>query len=286
MKFSQRYGYKPIRETIQIDSMDEALRNGIWNVLKLLCWNKVYSSTRDLRGGAYLDSYGNEKIKELCLNLWLAYFKKTLDTLSNDWSVVYDEINTYFFNCEWHEVYDFIEFVSKHYEMEDFKDNFVSACNIILEQEMSAYRFVDGVITRITGEQEITEIEQAIEDSDEPVRTHLKRSLEMLSDREKRDYRNSIKESISAVESLVSVTLKEEHGTFKQLMKKLEDEIGLHSALRTAFNNLYGYSSDEGGIRHALTEGSSFVDFNDAKFMLVACSAFINFVKGKVANKG
>jgi hypothetical protein len=109
--------------------------------------------------------------------------------------------------------------------------------------------------------------------------------LELLSDRTTPDYRNSIKESISAVESLVARTLKAEKGTLGQLIKRLEDEIGLHPALKTAFNSLYGYTSDESGIRHALTEGDK-VDFHDAKFMLVVCAAFVNFVKGKVPADG
>ena len=71
--------------------------------------------------------------------------------------------------------------------------------------------------------------------------------------RECPDYRNSIKESISAVESLVA-TVVGEKGTLGQLIKKLEDEISLHPALRTAFGSLYGYTSDEGGIRHAILE--------------------------------
>ncbi|VAX31463.1 hypothetical protein MNBD_NITROSPINAE05-986, partial [hydrothermal vent metagenome] len=50
------------------------------------------------------------------------------------------------------------------------------------------------------------------------------------------------------------------------------------------FSSLYGYTSDEGGIRHALMESEN-VDFNDAKFMLVVCSAFINFVLGKTQSK-
>jgi hypothetical protein len=47
---------------------------------------------------------------------------------------------------------------------------------------------------------------------------------------------------------------------------------------------LYGYTSDQAGIRHALTEAEK-VDFSDAKFMLVVYSAFINFVEGKVLIK-
>ena len=92
-----------------------------------------------------------------------------------------------------------------------------------------------------------------IEGNAGPVNTHLRRSLELLSDRNSPDYRNSIKESISGVESLVAATVNKGKGTLGQLIKKLEDEIGLHPALKTAFSNLYGYTSDEGGIRHALT---------------------------------
>jgi len=149
---------------------------------------------------------------------------------------------------------------------------------------MSAYRFVDGQITRITEKQEIAEIEEALEKSTGPVNSHVRRALELLSDRESPDYRNSVKESISAVESYVGITVGEK-GTLGQLLKKLEDEIGLHRALQTAFSSLYGYTSDEGGIRHALTDTEK-VDFHDAKFMLVVCSAFINFSQGKVQSAG
>ncbi len=34
MRFSERYGYKPVREVIQKESMDDALKNSIWNVFK------------------------------------------------------------------------------------------------------------------------------------------------------------------------------------------------------------------------------------------------------------
>ena len=66
------------------------------------------------------------------------------------------------------------------------------------------------------------------------------------------------------------------------MIKKLEDEIQLHPALRTAFSSLYGYTSDEGGIRHALMESEN-VRFEDAKFFLVVCSAFVNFVEAKIS---
>jgi hypothetical protein len=280
MRFSERFGYKPIKEIVQIESMDEPLRNGLWSLLKLHCWDYVKSSQGGYGGGYYLSDYGNDEIQVLCYQLWFNYFKKPLDQLGNDWRKVLPQLRKYFFDCKWYEAYDFIEFVTNNYKRSQFKEEFILSCNNLLQKEVSAYRFVNSVITRITDEHEVAEIEQAIKESRGPVSKHLRRSLELLSDRNAPDYRNSIKESISAVESLATTTLKADKGTLGQLLKKLEDEIGLHPALSTAFSSLYGYTSDEGGIRHALTEAGR-VDFNDAKFMLVVCSAFINFVKSK-----
>lgn len=281
MRFSERYGYKKVREIVQIDSIDEPLRNALWSLLKVFVWDQVHAST-GIYGGCYLTSESNEQIRTLCKRLWFSYFKKPLDQLDDEWNEVYGQLRKYFFGCEWYEVYDFLEFIAGNYERYQFKDNFVSACNQALEKEISAYRFVDDLISRITEQQEVDEIEHALETALGPVRTHLRRALELLSSRETPDYRNSIKESISAVESLVAIATGANKGTLGQLIKKLEDEIHLHPALRTAFSSLYGYTSDEGGIRHALMESES-IRFQDAKFFLVVCSAFINFVEAKIA---
>jgi hypothetical protein len=102
----------------------------------------------------------------------------------------------------------------------------------------------------------------------------------LFSDRKSPDFRNSIKESISAVETLVKIATESDKGTLGELIKKL----GVHGALEKAFSNLYGYTSDEGGIRHSLMDEPN-PAFDDAKFMLVVCSAFVNFVQSKLKLK-
>jgi hypothetical protein len=67
-------------------------------------------------------------------------------------------------------------------------------------------------------------------------------------------------------------------------LKKLQ--VGLHPALEKAFLSLYGYSSDEDGIRHPILDDPSSVGFDEAKFMLVACSAFVNFLIAKAGAAG
>lgn len=281
MQFSERYGYKSVRQIIQTESIDEPLRNALWSLLKIFVWDHVQANA--YRHGYSLSSHANHQIKDLCEKLWFHYFKKPLDQLDNDWEKVNATLRKYFFESQWYETYDFIEFIANHYKQDDFENEFIESCNRVLEREMSAYRFVDGTILRITEQEEINEIEEALGESHGPVVIHLRRALELLSNRDNPDYRNSIKESISAVESLVGIMLGGEKGTLGQLLKKLEGQIGLHPALKAAFSSLYGYTSDEGGIRHALLEPKD-IFFEDAKFFLVTCSAFVNFVKMKNLN--
>ena len=146
-------------------------------------------------------------------------FKKPLDQLDRKWTKVLEQLRTYFFQSEWYEVYDFIEFVANNYRKYKFRDAFISSCNAILEKEVSAYRFVDGLISRITEQEQLEEIELALAKARGPVQMHLRRALELLSNRDEPDYRNSIKESISAVEGLVAKTVGADKGTLGQLIK-------------------------------------------------------------------
>lgn len=57
--------------------------------------------------------------------------------------------------------------------------------------------------------------------------------------------------------------------------------------MKAAFNSLYGYTSDEQGIRHAhLNEPSSKPDEADALFMIGACAAFVSYLINKARVAG
>ena len=67
--------------------------------------------------------------------------------------------------------------------------------------------------------------------------------------------------------------------TLGNMLKKLENKgIEIHGALKSAFEKLYGYTSDANGIRHAGDLGGASSTFEEAKFMLVSCCAFINYL--------
>ena len=68
-------------------------------------------------------------------------------------------------------------------------------------------------------------------------------------------------------------------------MKKLAGKSEIHGSLMAGFLKLYGYTSDEDGIRHAILDEPN-VGLVEAKYMLVSCSAFVNYLIEKAAAAG
>jgi len=55
--------------------------------------------------------------------------------------------------------------------------------------------------------------------------------------------------------------------------------------LAKGYNKIYGWTSDEGGIRHALSDkGDVEITLADARYMLVSCSAFVNYLISNAEN--
>jgi hypothetical protein len=275
--FSERMGLRRVRSVVQVDSVDRELRNRLWNVLS-------YKFLPSYEGSLYVPY--TLDAREFSTTLWLDYFNEPVDELPESWREAYGQLKGYFFNCEWFHVYDFLEFVARVLPDPYRKRiaEFTADCNDVLKRELSAYRFVGIQIAPITSEEEIAEIEEAlaIPDALNPVRTHLRDALGKLADRKSPDYRNSIKESISAVEALCQLIMDDSKATLGQALKKVEGRVPLHGALKDSFISLYGYTSDADGIRHALLKEPT-LDFEDAKFMLVACSAFVNYLVEKAS---
>ena len=98
MLFSERCGYKPVREIIQKESISEELRNRIWS--------SIYSSF--LR--EYEDLPYNTRL-QLIDDIYSSFLKKPLDNLSIVQSSVIKDIRVSLFKAPWYEIYDFLEFI-------------------------------------------------------------------------------------------------------------------------------------------------------------------------------
>lgn len=277
MRFSQRQGIVAPRTLLQKDDMDDDLRSLLWNIV-FIFYLSPFESIRYLRN----DDHAENRARKL----WHFYLKRPLDDLSPLASIFTSEVKEHFFNIEWHGVYDLLEWIAEDLRAQndpDF-DRHINACNRHLEEEHSAYRFVGGLITPITSNEELAEIgsAQAVSgDKFDPAARHIQSAIKLISDKQNPDFRNSIKESISAVEAACCIIAGDKKATLGQALSKLEGTgTSIHPALKQAFDKLYGYASDAGGIRHKLLEDSN-LGFDDAKFMLVTCSAFINYLKSK-----
>ena len=272
--FSERKGLKPVREAIQTDSMGDELRNSLWNGLHVAIWDS--NGFVQSRHGAM------PEIDAFSEHLWFRYFKKPIDARPGFQYIdrsqrILKLVRDYFFGAQWHEVYDFLEFVVEAFQKS--KPRLAEFLNGILATEMAAYRFIDGKIVDITGEQEREMLEEALGDTRfAGVSSHLERALALLADRKQPDYRNSIKESISAVEAMARVVSGNDKATLGEALKILEKSGKLHTALKDGFSKLYGYTNDEHGIRHAMLDVPA-LSQADAKYFLLSCTSFVNYLK-------
>lgn len=271
-RFSEREGIIVPKKILQIEEIDDDLRNSLWNAIKLGYWDRII-----------LNNYHHSPEVDILLKkIWIFYFKNRLDEIPGDFYHFNQKLKKFFFNAKWYEVYDFVEFLPNTFTEENINTQFIKLVNSFLEKELSGYRFVDKKLVGITSEVEISSIENALrnESINSYVKKHLAQALSLLSNRENPDYRNSIKESISAVESYFNFKLDDNNITLGQALKKIDN---IHPSLIKGFSNIYGYTSSADGIRHGLLEEDK-LQQEDASFMLIACSAFINYLTQKKIN--
>lgn len=268
--FSERRGLVPVQDAFQRNSVDNPLRTRLWNFLA----STVFAH------------HPEECLEGVCGDIWVFLLNKDRDQLppffqASTWAIDgYRLLKGHFFSCPWNEVYDILEFLYTSERGAAQDDRFKKTINFILERHQSAYRLIDNQFVEITQAEEITAIEDAINVASNPVRQHLDKALRKLSDREQPDFRNSIKESISAVEAACREVTGNPKATLQDALKKMDS---LHPALNEGFRKLYAYAGDESGIRHALTEEGERCSYGEAKFMLVACAAFVSYLKEATA---
>ena len=281
--FSDRNNLISLKKTLQYDDLDYRTRVEILNKTDEIFVE--YFKQENVNWGIIRNrkthpDFGCDLLKDV---FCIPYVEAEEISQDGSWEEV---VNNVILNHPYFEVFDLLEYIS--HETQDITqgelpyDNLPSPeerYNEVFKKEYVGYRFIKGKIRNITDENEIQEIVKASLSPYEEVNFHLDKASERLSDRKNPDYENSIKESISAVEAMCVILL-EEKGELGTLLKKLEKAgIKIHPALKEAFFKLYGYTSDAKGIRHAGSIGGTESTFEEAKFMLVSCSAFINYLK-------
>ena len=280
MGFAERNGFAP-EKAIQIEDMDRTLRNRLYNVVHKFLEPSPFIND-ELKYVVDKLGYRIESPAHKNCHLIDNLLQMTISDIP--WYMPYEIIELFFEakreHCSRCEYYC--------YET-DACDEIVwfrgvtAELNKIMEKEKSGYRFLNDKFIKITSEKELAEISKATDLPYESVSTHFRKALALYSDRKNPDYENSIKESISAVEAMCCIITGAtgSQATLGNTLKKLEaNGVMIHSAMKAGFEKMYGYTSDADGIRHG---GIDFTNApaEDAKYMLISCSAFVNYLVEK-----
>lgn len=294
--FSDRNGIDPLNTTMQLTDFDEITR------IKLI--NFLYESLNIIKSCDIKMKWNSNFMAELYHYLASEVFvveTSLYDFVGSFCDKAYREIDDYIHHVILNESYDQVltlleaifnwtstnskeyNFSTQTYETSGEYSQHIydekKEINRLFQQEYVGYRFIGDTIVPISDEMEVQAIQESSIIEFEGVRAHIQKAVTFLSDREKPDYANCVKESISAVESICQIISKNEKATLGQAIKDLESKgVSLHPALKNAVSSLYGYSSDEKGIRHANGMFENDVTFEKAKFMLVSCCAFVNYL--------
>ena len=274
-RFSDRIG-KTRSKDLQIDSLDEVTKNRIWSYIHEFFME--YSSTQNVE-------WANNRLFVLA---WRDFFKNRLTT--TDGSYVKPKISSCYDKLEWYEIYNFLEFLVEHSRIlhgsgtDTYKSTsvmFEGLINNVLEQENSAYRLIEGMVTNITEEGEISVVEDALKDVSKisGVKLSLDTARKLLWNKGNPDPRNSIKESISAVEGFLKEVLEGSKITISKDIHRLvkDKRFKLSEELAESWVKLYHYTCNKDGVRHGSNKTDTCLQ-SEARYMLVTCSSFISGV--------
>lgn len=270
--FAERNGYKKVDDVLVRERLTELFMNGVINMYLQLA---QYMTDNRAFGEYYtkLDRY-----------IHTEFLRKDLFS--------YDE-NTTILNLlkhgqlPWYELFSLLEctwYFLRYNLAFEYANYLYSETNRIFERENYAYRMNHdtGDIIEVTSEMEIDSINEALRNPVDSVRTHIETAIKHLSASQKApDYRNSVKESISAVEACCRNITGET--TLDKAIARLEAKgVVINSEMKKGFAKLYYYTNDEAtGIRHALMDDGNVPTSDEAIYMLVVCSAFVNYLTKK-----
>lgn len=275
LTFAQAEGAEPLPVQLQ--------RTEVSPQLRAVVWDYIYRElNRTSRREMY--SYVGDPWKGALNSLHVLFYHKPADEFDSSFNNAADAAKAAVMDSDWIKFYGWIQHLLRVKPTPQFAD----MINKILIYSRSPYRVIDKeVLCPIGSDEEAQTVTRAFRDLNKVKnlaggREHLKAAAQELS---AGHFADSVRESMHAVESVVRVL--EPAGEFSKALAKLEASTNIHGALKKGFVAIYGFSSDEQGIRHPLLDKAApDVDEADAIFMIGACSAFVSYLVNKARSAG
>ncbi|MEO6313568.1 MAG: hypothetical protein ABIX01_11940 [Chitinophagaceae bacterium] len=280
LPFGMRNGFVSADVPFQLDFMDDSLRTDLWNAFYIFLLKESIDTVPTY-------TYQSGQVAEA---LWIHHFREPADHFPHQARYYGELIKLRIKKMVWYEVYELFEYLISALKLvQDFDvPGFVLYVNDKLKSNNSSYTFIFNQFVPVTNDTEIEEIKLTGENATIHnllgVQEHLKAALKLLSQKPDPDVRNVIKESISMVEVLARI-IEPTESTLGGALNKLGKNRKINPTFKAGFEKLYAYTNGKNGIRHALMDDES-TDIEDARFFLISCSAFTNYLIVKARKEG
>lgn len=272
LTFAQAEGVEPLPSQLQLKEVSQELRALLWKIT----YDHLIKGLADHSfGPAYFD----RRWRQILYDKHVFYDHKMADEFDNKPRNLIEGLKLIFDNGVYTSIFGFLQFVLRH---QDCPYQFDTQIDRTLIRGRAAYRILDGnTIIPVSSDAEHATLTRAFADLSasefQGARAHLRMAGEQLTAGNCAD---SIRESIHAVESVARIIAPS--GKFSEALTKLEASSGIHGGLKAGFGSIYGYTSDEKGLRHPLLDGPrANVDETDALFMIGACASFVSYMINK-----
>lgn len=268
--FAERMGAKPVRSVSQVDDLDDETRTALWNVAHQA--REAFDKQERFWRVGHAELVGT--------SIWRWHYKLPLDTFTV--TQVWKRIRSSILGGDVIDCLGTVEALAQNIDPDkkhsNLQESLLEAFNGTLSANLVGYRFIEDELVKVGSDEEAESIEQAIASTAAlgGAQTALRSAVTLMSDREHPNYPKSLAESIHAVEAIVRHMTGS--GTLGDGLQRLEERgFQLHPALKGAWLKMYGYASDEHGVRHGSIKDSE-VDEKMASYFLVTCSAFVNLL--------
>jgi hypothetical protein len=257
----------------------------ISNRLRTLLWNDLDNACRQLyRVDRFAGLIVSPEFSVFLQYVWSEHLAEPADEYPGLEKMM-SQVKTGFLQGAWFFPFDFLELAFVAEEPAGFiRTSLRKSVAGHLDQESSAYMLVGDDFVERMSDVEAESLATALKSDEDAVRTHFREALRMLSDRHNPNYRNSVKESISAVECACKKLTGDQNADLNRALQKLEERQPFHPAFKQSLEKLYAWTGDASGIRHSIKDTPN-VTKADAQFMLVACSAFVNYLFAREAEQ-
>ena len=275
LSFSQAQGYEAIPGPLRLEDLPEAARTRIWNVL--FAHLDKSKASDNILGGLWI----GRDWKDILRDIHTEFHVSASDDWNSDFWPACKKLRKYIEEEEFKKVFDLLQFVLRHRQC---PRELISEMQQTFEKCRLAYVIDDAwppTILPAATPEEGAAVVDALQTLPEAglggSAAHLRAAGEHIR---AGDWAGSVRDSIHAVES---VARQLDPGAAKTLDPALVS-LEIHPALTKAFSTLYGYTSDQQGIRHALLDQTDpQVGQDEAVFMLGACAAFASYLGRKRA---